>query len=145
MASVILRNLRGRAGRFGRQAGATCRRRWWRRWTNWSTPTKKPRADAAFQAELSSLLADYAGRPTPLYFAKRLTESLAGARFISTRDLLHGAHKITTRSARTAGQTHGKKRVIAETAAARRGYGTVAACWAWNAWSTWHVDMERRI
>jgi len=39
------------------------------------------RADAAFEAELNTLLTDYAGRPTPLYFAKRLTESLAGQRF----------------------------------------------------------------
>ena len=43
---------------------------------------EEAKADAAFQAELSSLLKDYAGRPTPLYFAKRLTERWAGQRSI---------------------------------------------------------------
>src|SRR5215469_8967997 len=54
------------------------------------------KADAAFQAELNVLLHDYAGRPTPLYFAKRLTEDLGGAKvFLKREDLLHtGAHKI---------------------------------------------------
>src|SRR5215813_12769481 len=54
------------------------------------------RADAGFQAELNGLLATYAGRPTPLYYAGRLTEHLGGARiWIKREDLLHtGAHKI---------------------------------------------------
>ncbi|MBV8435920.1 MAG: tryptophan synthase subunit beta, partial [Silvibacterium sp.] len=52
--------------------------------------------DPAFQARLASLLRDYAGRPTPLYFAARLTERLGGAKiFLKREDLLHtGAHKI---------------------------------------------------
>ena len=54
------------------------------------------REDAAFQAELSDLLRNYAGRPTPLYFAGRLSEQLGGARiWLKREDLLHtGAHKI---------------------------------------------------
>src|ERR1017187_394987 len=54
------------------------------------------RSDPAFQAELGDLLRNYAGRPTPLYFARRLTEHLGGARiYIKREDLLHtGAHKI---------------------------------------------------
>ena len=54
------------------------------------------REDAAFQAELSDLLCNYAGRPTPLYFARRLSEQLGGARiWLKREDLLHtGAHKI---------------------------------------------------
>jgi tryptophan synthase beta chain len=54
------------------------------------------RADAAFQAELADLLKDFAGRPTPLYFCKRLTEELGGAKiYLKREDLLHtGAHKI---------------------------------------------------
>jgi tryptophan synthase beta chain len=53
-------------------------------------------ADPAFQAELADLLHNYAGRPTPLYFAKRLTEKLGGAKiYLKREDLLHtGAHKI---------------------------------------------------
>ena len=54
------------------------------------------RKDPAFQAELSDLLRNYAGRPTPLYFARRLSETLGGARlYFKREDLLHtGAHKI---------------------------------------------------
>ncbi len=54
------------------------------------------RVDPEFQAELKDLLANYAGRPTPLYFAKRLSEQLEGARiYLKREDLLHtGAHKI---------------------------------------------------
>ncbi|MGH9591153.1 MAG: tryptophan synthase subunit beta, partial [Terracidiphilus sp.] len=54
------------------------------------------KADAAFQAELNSLLRDFAGRPTPFYLASRLTEQLGGARiYLKREDLLHtGAHKI---------------------------------------------------
>src|SRR5579864_2053398 len=54
------------------------------------------RLDPSFQAELQDLLANYAGRPTPLYYAKRLSETLGGARiYFKREDLLHtGAHKI---------------------------------------------------
>src|SRR5438876_10439037 len=54
------------------------------------------KADPAFQAELAELLKDFAGRPTPLYFAKKLTEELGGAKiYLKREDLLHtGAHKI---------------------------------------------------
>ena len=54
------------------------------------------RHDPEFQNELKDLLANYAGRPTPLYYARRLSETLGGARiFIKREDLLHtGAHKI---------------------------------------------------
>ncbi|HTP86109.1 MAG TPA: hypothetical protein VMJ34_04145, partial [Bryobacteraceae bacterium] len=54
------------------------------------------RLDASFQNELRALLADYAGRPTPLYHAKRLSDALGGAKiYIKREDLLHtGAHKI---------------------------------------------------
>src|SRR4051812_16838566 len=57
---------------------------------------ERAKQDSAFQAELSELLRDFAGRPTPLYFAERLTEQLGGARiYLKREDLLHtGAHKI---------------------------------------------------
>src|ERR1035438_8215778 len=63
------------------------------------------RDDAAFQAELADLLHNYAGRPTPLYFAKRLSETLGGARiWLKREDLLHtGAHKINNCLSETLG------------------------------------------
>jgi tryptophan synthase beta chain len=88
-------------------------------------------ADAAFQAELSSLLGDYAGRPTPLYFAKRLTESLGGAKiYLKREDLLHtGAHKINNALGQgLLAKRMGKKRVIAETGAGQHGVATATVC-----------------
>src|SRR5205823_7762868 len=57
---------------------------------------ERARNDSAFQNELSILLRDFAGRPSPLYFAERLTNKLAGAKvYLKREDLLHtGAHKI---------------------------------------------------
>ncbi len=89
------------------------------------------RADAAFEAELNLLLTDYAGRPTPLYFAKRLTESLGGAKiYLKREDLLHtGAHKINNSLGQgLLAKRMGKKRVIAETGAGQHGVATASAC-----------------
>ncbi len=89
------------------------------------------KADAAFQAELKSLLADYAGRPTPLYFAKRLTETLDGAKiYLKREDLLHtGAHKINNSLGQgLLARRMGKKRIIAETGAGQHGVATASAC-----------------
>jgi len=89
------------------------------------------RVDPAFQAELADLLANYAGRPTPLYYAKRLSESLGGARiYLKREDLLHtGAHKINN----CIGQAllalrMGKRRIIAETGAGQHGVATASVC-----------------
>jgi tryptophan synthase beta chain len=88
-------------------------------------------ADEAFQNELDQLLRDYAGRPTPLFFAKRLTENCGGARiYLKREDLLHtGAHKINN----TLGQIllarrMGKRRIIAETGAGQHGVATATVC-----------------
>ncbi len=85
------------------------------------------KADPAFQAELDVWLADYAGRPTPLYLAERLTAQLGGARVYFKRDELNhtGAHKINN----TIGQIllarrMGKRRIIAETGAGQHGVAT---------------------
>ena len=87
--------------------------------------------DKSFQEELSYLLAEYAGRPTPLYFAKNLTDYVGGAKiYLKREDLLHtGAHKINN----TLGQVlltkrMGKRRVIAETGAGQHGVATATAC-----------------
>ena len=83
--------------------------------------------DSEFQQELSYYLRRYAGRPTPLYFARRLTEAVGGARiYLKREDLLHtGAHKINN----TLGQAllahrMGKRRIIAETGAGQHGVAT---------------------
>ncbi|HKZ62511.1 MAG TPA: tryptophan synthase subunit beta [Nitrososphaera sp.] len=92
---------------------------------------EKYRNDPDFQKELSYYLTEYAGRPTPLYFAKNLTEHAGGARiYLKREDLLHGgAHKTNN----TLGQAllakkMGKKRIIAETGAGQHGVGTAIAC-----------------
>jgi tryptophan synthase beta chain len=89
------------------------------------------REDAAFQAELSELLRTYAGRPTPLYFARRLSEKLGGARiWIKREDLLHtGAHKINNCLGQALlARQMGKRRIIAETGAGQHGVATATVC-----------------
>ena len=89
------------------------------------------KADPAFQAELAGLLKDYAGRPTPLYFAKRLTEQLGGAKiYLKREDLLHtGAHKINNALGQgLLAKRMGKKRIIAETGAGQHGVATATVC-----------------
>ena len=89
------------------------------------------RDDPAFQAELADLLHNYAGRPTPLYFARRLSESLGGARiWLKREDLLHtGAHKINNSLGQALlARRMGKRRIIAETGAGQHGVATAAAC-----------------
>jgi len=90
---------------------------------------EKAKNDPAFQNELSTLLRDFAGRPTPLYLAERLTQKLGGAKiYLKREDLLHtGAHKINN----TLGQIllakrMGKRRIIAETGAGQHGVATAA-------------------
>ena len=91
----------------------------------------KIRNDPIFKKELNKFLADYAGRPTPLYLAKNLTKKIGGAKiYLKREDLLHGgAHKINN----TLGQAllakrMGKKRIIAETGAGQHGVATAMAC-----------------
>jgi tryptophan synthase beta chain len=94
------------------------------------TAYEKYRKDEGFQKDLSYLLTKYAGRPTPLYFAKNLTEYIGGGKiFLKREDLLHGgAHKINnTLGQALLAQRMGKKRVIAETGAGQHGVGTAIA------------------
>ncbi|MFN2532015.1 MAG: tryptophan synthase subunit beta [Pyrinomonadaceae bacterium] len=89
------------------------------------------RNDSQFQAELNHLLHTYAGRPTPLFFAKRLTEHAGGAKiFLKREDLLHtGAHKINNSLGQVLlAQRMNKKRVIAETGAGQHGVATATVC-----------------
>jgi tryptophan synthase beta chain len=89
------------------------------------------REDPAFQAELKDLLETYAGRPTPLYFAQRLTEQCGGAKiYLKREDLLHtGAHKINNCLGQVLlARKMGKKRIIAETGAGQHGVATATVC-----------------
>ena len=92
---------------------------------------EKAKKDPQFRARLDGLLKTYAGRPTPLFFARRLTEKLGGAKiYLKREDLLHtGAHKINN----CLGQAllverMRKHRVIAETGAGQHGVATATVC-----------------
>jgi tryptophan synthase beta chain len=88
-------------------------------------------ADPAFHAELDGLLHHYCGRPTPLYFAKRMTEQLGGAQiYLKREDLLHtGAHKINNALGQgLLARRMGKQRIIAETGAGQHGVATATVC-----------------
>ncbi|HXZ11266.1 MAG TPA: tryptophan synthase subunit beta [Candidatus Sulfotelmatobacter sp.] len=108
------------------------------------------RADKSFQGELESLLKNFAGRPTPLQFAPRLTEKLGGARiYLKREDLLHtGAHKINN----CLGQgllvaRMGKRRVVAETGAGQHGVATATVAARLGLACTVYMgteDMERQ-
>jgi tryptophan synthase beta chain len=91
---------------------------------------EEARADTAFQAELARLLADYAGRPTPLYHAARLSERCGATVLLKREDLCHtGAHKINNVLGQALlARRMGKQRVIAETGAGQHGVATATAC-----------------
>ena len=103
---------------------------------------QRAKKDPAFNEQLKYYLREFVGRPTPLYFAERLTQLAGGAKiYLKREDLAHtGAHKINN----TIGQAlltlrMGKKRVIAETGAGQHGVGTAtaAAVFGRPAMSTW--------
>src|SRR6201994_1156957 len=108
------------------------------------------RNDADFQRDLSWLLQEYAGRPTPLYFAERLTRELGGAKiYLKREDLLHtGAHKINNALGQILlARRMGKKRIIAETGAGQHGVATATVCARFGFECVIYmgeVDMERQ-
>ena len=111
---------------------------------------ERAKNDPIFQDELSSLLRDFAGRPTPLYFAERLTNRLGGAKiYLKREDLLHtGAHKINNALGQILlAQRMGKRRIIAETGAGQHGVATAAAAARFGCECVIYmgkVDMERQ-
>jgi len=108
------------------------------------------RVDPQFQAELKHHLKEFAGRPTQLYFAERLTNHCGGAKiYLKREDLLHtGAHKINNALAQVLlARRMGKKRIIAETGAGQHGVATAAACAKFGLECVVYmgaVDMERQ-
>src|ERR1700720_2978244 len=96
-----------------------------------ATEYDRAKTDRQFENELSALLRDFAGRPTPLYFAERLTNRLSGPKiYLKREDLLHtGAHKINNALGQVLlAQRMGKQRIIAETGAGQHGVATATAC-----------------
>ncbi len=90
----------------------------------------KARRDPEYAAELNGLLADYAGRPTALYLAKRMSEVAGRAIWLKREDLLHtGAHKLNNALGQALlARRMGKRRIIAETGAGQHGVGIATAC-----------------
>jgi tryptophan synthase beta chain len=118
-------------GRFGRWGGRYVPETLMAALEELEREYERARRDPRFKARLNELLKTYAGRPTPLFFARRLTEKLGGARiYLKREDLLHtGAHKINN----CLGQgllveRMGKHRVVAETGAGQHGVATATVC-----------------
>jgi tryptophan synthase beta chain len=88
------------------------------------------RADPAFGEQLSALLRDYAGRPTPIYLARRLSQAVGHDVHLKREDLLHtGAHKVNNALGQALlAARMGKRRIIAETGAGQHGVATATAC-----------------
>ena len=96
-----------------------------------STAYDEAREDPEFQQELQLHLRSFAGRPTGLYFAERLTEACGGAKiYLKREDMLHtGAHKINNAIGQALlAKRMGKRRIIAETGAGQHGMATAAVC-----------------
>ena len=119
------------AGRFGAYGGRYVPETLMAALEELESEYEKAKRDRKFQQRLDQLLKTYAGRPTPLFFARRLTAKLGGAKiYLKREDLLHtGAHKINN----CLGQgllveRMGKRRVIAETGAGQHGVATATVC-----------------
>ena len=111
---------------------------------------RQAKEDPAFQAELADLLKDYVGRETPLYFAKRLTDHIGGAKiYLKREDLNHtGAHKINNALGQVLlAKRMGKKKIIAETGAGQHGVATATAAALFDMDCTIYMgeeDVERQ-
>lgn len=111
---------------------------------------KEVRQDPEFKKELQYYLREYVGRPTPLYFAERMTEQLGTAKiYLKREDLCHtGAHKINNSMGQVLlAKRMGKKRIIAETGAGQHGVATATVCAMFDMECVVYmgkVDMERQ-
>jgi tryptophan synthase beta chain len=130
-AAIATKNVPDQHGRFGEFGRRFVPETLMRALEELTAEYERAKQDAKFQSELDHLLKTYVGRPSPLYFAARLTEHCGRAQiYLKREDLNHtGAHKINN----TIGQTlltlrMGKKRVIAETGAGQHGVATATAC-----------------
>src|SRR5438552_18568741 len=134
MATVTLasrKSAKNSSGRFGAYGGRYVPETLMSALEELEREYDKAKRDRSFQRRLDVLLRTFAGRPTPLFFARRLTDKLGGAKiYLKREDLLHtGAHKINN----CLGQAllverMGKQRVIAETGAGQHGVATATVC-----------------
>ncbi len=131
MATVSIPKAKSVPGRFGLYGGRYVPETLMAALQELEQEYERARRDKKFQQRLDSLLRTYAGRPTPLFFARRLSQKLGGAKiYLKREDLLHtGAHKINN----CLGQAllverMGKHRVIAETGAGQHGVATATVC-----------------
>jgi len=121
----------GRAGRFGPYGGRYVPETLMAALEELEAAYESAKQDFEFQNEFEGLLRQYAGRPTPLFYAARLTEKLGGARiYLKREDLLHtGAHKINNCIGQgLLARRMGKRRIIAETGAGQHGVATATVC-----------------
>jgi tryptophan synthase beta chain len=124
---IVLENLPDAHGHFGPYGGMFVPETLMTALNDLTAEYAKAQFDESFQKELAYLLHEYAGRPTPLYFAERLTNELGGAKiYLKREDLLHtGAHKINNALGQILlAKRMGKKRIIAETGAGQHGVAT---------------------
>ena len=131
MATASIPKAKSAPGRFGLYGGRYVPETLMAALQELEQEYERARRDKKFQQRLDSLLRTYAGRPTPLFFARRLSQKLGGAKiYLKREDLLHtGAHKINN----CLGQAllverMGKHRVIAETGAGQHGVATATVC-----------------
>ena len=119
------------AGRFGRFGGKFVPETLMAALDELEQAYEAARSDQSFWDELNGLLADYVGRPTPIYFARNLTAKLGGPQiYIKREDLAHtGAHKINNALGQILlAKRLGKKRIVAETGAGQHGVATATVC-----------------
>jgi tryptophan synthase beta chain len=149
-ASLDRFSLPDAAGRFGRYGGVFVPETLMTALEELGAEYERARKDPAFLAELRHHLKEFAGRPTELYFAERLTEHCGGAKiYLKREDLLHtGAHKINNALGQALlARRMGKKRIIAETGAGQHGVATAAVCAKFGLECVVYmgaVDMERQ-
>jgi tryptophan synthase beta chain len=138
------------AGHFGRYGGVFVPETLMTALQELAAAYEAARVDPAFQSELKHHLKEFAGRPTELYFAERLTKHCGGAKiYLKREDLLHtGAHKINNALGQALlARRMGKKRIIAETGAGQHGVATAAVCAKFGLSCVVYmgaVDMERQ-
>src|SRR5213594_4099956 len=150
MNSVLGENLPDAQGHFGSYGGRYVPETLMHPLQELEDEYRRAQADAAFQGELNYYLREFCGRPTPLYFAERLTRELGGAKvYLKREDLLHtGAHKINNCIGQILlAKRMGKSRIIAETGAGQHGVATatVAAMFGFKcAIYMGAVDCERQ-
>jgi len=131
MATAAVTSSAKPAGRFGPYGGRYVPETLMAALEELERAYEKAKRDRRFQQRLNKLLRSFAGRPTPLFFAERLTQKLGGAKiYLKREDLLHtGAHKINNCLGQALlAERMGKRRIIAETGAGQHGVATATVC-----------------